>query len=64
MSERLPDFLSLEEVLEIHAQTLALYGGAHGIRDERGLESAVNQAMAGHAGGFFHDEPFGMAAAM
>jgi len=63
MSDRLPDFLSLSDVLEIHEESLALYGGMHGVRDENGLESAVSQPMAGHSGGFFHDEPFGMAAA-
>ena len=39
MSE--PLFLTLEEVLQIHEQQLNRYGGAHGIRDRGGLESAV-----------------------
>jgi death-on-curing protein len=36
-----PSFLSLEEVLEIHAEQIERYGGSGGIRDLAGLESAI-----------------------
>lgn len=41
MSE--PRFLSVAEVLELHADSLAAFGGSPGIRDRGGLESAVYQ---------------------
>ena len=36
-----PLFLSLDEVLEMHRQQIDGYGGAHGIRDAGGLQSAL-----------------------
>ena len=41
----MPAFLTLDEVLAIHAHEIDRYGGAHGLRDRSGLESAV--AMPG-----------------
>ncbi len=38
-----PDFLSLDDVLLIHEQQLARYGGSSGIRDQGLLESAIAQ---------------------
>ena len=38
-----PDFLTLEEVLEIHDDQINRYGGASGIRDLGLLESALAQ---------------------
>ena len=41
-----PEFLDLEEVLEIHALQLDEFGGIAGVRDRGLLESAVEQARA------------------
>jgi hypothetical protein len=41
VSDEAPDFLDLEDVLELHALQLARYGGAAGVRDRGLLESAV-----------------------
>jgi prophage maintenance system killer protein len=38
-----PEFLDLEEVLEIHALQLDEFGGIAGVRDPGLLESAVEQ---------------------
>jgi death-on-curing protein len=36
-----PHFLSVEQVLDLHAEAIARYGGDPGLRDRRLLESAV-----------------------
>ena len=36
-----PEFLSLDEVLEIHQQQVEIYGGSAGVRDVAGLEWGV-----------------------
>jgi hypothetical protein len=36
-----PIFLDLEDIVEMHAEQLALYGGREGIRDQASRESAV-----------------------
>ena len=41
MSEDDPPFLDVEDVLEIHAMQLEVYGGGAGLRDRGLLESAV-----------------------
>lgn len=58
-----PPFLTLDEVLEIHAQQIELYGGSDGIRDPAGLESAVATPMATFDGQFLHPTIPAMAAA-
>jgi death-on-curing protein len=58
-----PEFLTLEEVLDIHAFQLARYGGANGLRDQGLLESALSQPQATFGGGFLHPGLFEMAAA-
>ena len=45
-----PEFLSLDEVLEIHEQQIDRYGGTHGLRDAAGLESAVATPQATFGG--------------
>jgi len=37
-----PEFLTLDEVLAIHAHQVDRYGGALGIRDARLLDSALS----------------------
>ncbi len=63
MNDAAPDFLDLEDVLELHALQLARYGGADGVRDRGLLESALAQPQATFDGAFVHDGLFAMAAA-
>ncbi len=58
-----PDFLSIDDVLLLHEEQLAKYGGASGVRDPGGLDSAVAQAQATFGGEFVHAGLFEMAAA-
>ncbi len=57
------DFLSVEDVLILHADQVDLYGGDHGVRDLGLLESAVAQPQAAFGGQVLHEFPFEMAAA-
>jgi death-on-curing protein len=57
------DFLSVEDVLGLHADQVALYGGNHGVRDMGLLESAVAQPQATFGGEYLHKDLFEMAAA-
>ena len=63
MIAEVPEFLDIEDVLELHALQLARYGGADGIRDRGLLESALAQAQATFDGQYLHDNLFSMAAA-
>jgi death-on-curing protein len=63
VSDEAPDFLDLEDVLELHALQLARYGGAAGVRDRGLLESAVAQPQTTFDGAFVHDGLFAMSAA-
>ncbi len=56
-------FLSLDDVLESHAEQIAAYGGSDGIRDVGLLESALAQPAAMFGGQYLHVDVFGMAAA-
>src|SRR5713226_4953313 len=58
-----PLFLSLDEVLEIHEQQIAWYGGSSGVRDSGGLESAIATPQATFGGECLHRSIPGMAAA-
>lgn len=44
MSEE-PEWLSKEDVLRAHSRELRIFGGAPGIRDEGGLESALGRPL-------------------
>jgi death-on-curing protein len=61
MSE--PVFLELGDVLLLHEQQLARYGGGAGIRDLKLLESAVATPRATFGGEYLHKGLFEMAAA-
>jgi death-on-curing protein len=37
----LPFFLTVQEVLDFHADQILEFGGSEGLRDEGGLDSAV-----------------------
>ena len=58
-----PDFLSLEEILVLHEEQLARYGGAGGVRDLGLLESAVAMPLATFDGQLVHCDLFAIAAA-
>jgi death-on-curing protein len=56
-------FLTLAEVVEIHADQIHRYGGQVGIRDLALLESALVQPEASFGGEWLHTDHFEMAAA-
>lgn len=58
-----PRFLSLAEVLEIHQDQTARYGGHPGIRDRDLLKSALGMPAATFGGEFLHTDIHEMAAA-
>lgn len=58
-----PDFLTIDDVLAVHARSMELFGGAAGIRDQGLLESAVAAPQAAFGGEFAHATIFEMAAA-
>ena len=58
-----PEFLTVEDVLQIHDEQLSAYGGATGIRDQGLLESAVAMPQASFGGAYLHEDLPHMAAA-
>jgi death-on-curing protein len=58
-----PIFLTVDDVLSLHADQLELYGGSPGVRDAGALESAVQMAQATFGGEFLHPDLFSMGAA-
>jgi death on curing protein len=58
-----PDFLTVEDVLLLHEEQLAGYGGAAGVRDPGSLDSAVATPSVTFDGQFVHEDIFAMAAA-
>jgi death on curing protein len=57
------EFLELSDVMQIHIDQIANYGGSIDIRDSHLLESAIEQARTTFAGSYLHAFPFEMAAA-
>lgn len=58
-----PLFLTLDEVLSLHAEQIHRFGGSSGIRDVGLLESAVGSVEATFDDAFLHETVFAMAAA-
>jgi len=58
-----PVFLSIENVISIHARMISEFGGMPGVADQGLLESAVSMPTAGFAGKFLHESLPAMAAA-
>jgi len=58
-----PEFLTVEDILEIHALQIEKYGGGTGISDRALLESAAAQPMSTFDGEPLHRDLFEMAAA-
>jgi death on curing protein len=55
-------FLTLDEVLSLHAEQIRLFGGSSGIRDLGLLQSAMGSVEATFDGAFLHETIFAMAA--
>ncbi len=58
-----PDFLTVDDVLDLHDLHLQRFGGSAGVRDRGLLESAVAQAAASFGGEFLHEDLAAMASA-
>ena len=58
-----PQFLTLEEVLKIHAYQVETFGGDPGVLNMGLLESALAQPRSGFGGQYFHPDLASMAAA-
>jgi death on curing protein len=58
-----PLFLSVEDVIEIHADQIQRYGGSLGIRDVELLHSALGMPEAGFGDRYLHGDLFEMASA-
>jgi len=58
-----PDFLTVEDVLLLHELQIERYGGAEGVRDHGGLDSAVAMPRMTFDGELVHADLFEMAAA-
>ena len=56
-------FLDVDDVIELHAAQLEVFGGGSGLRDRGLLESAVAQPQASFGEQYAHDGLFSMAAA-
>ena len=58
-----PAFLTLDEVLAIHADQIRHYGGRPGLRDQALLQSALGTPETTFEGEYLHTDVFEMAAA-
>jgi len=58
-----PEFLTFDEILEIHQDQIQRYGGDAGIRDRGLLESAIAMPQRSFGGQYLHKDTFEMAAA-
>ena len=59
----MPEFLTLEDVLELHAGQIKSYGGSEGLRSSDLLQSAIAQPWVTFGGQFLHTDIYQMAAA-
>ena len=58
-----PRFLDLDDILEIHGEAVAKYGGSPGVRDMGLLQSALAAPQSGSGDQYFHTTIHEMAAA-
>lgn len=58
-----PEFLEVEDVFELHAESIERYGGDAGVRDQGLIESAVALPRQSFGGEYLHTSLFEMAAA-
>ena len=48
-------FLTKEEIIEIHKLLIDEFGGSHGVKDNKSLESAVMRPQSGYYKTIFHE---------
>ena len=58
-----PEFLEVDDVFELHAESIARYGGDSGVRDQGLIESAIAMPRQSFGGEYLHATLFDMAAA-
>ena len=58
-----PQFLTLDEVMDIHRNQIERYGGTLGVRDAALLESALAAPQSGFGDQYLHGDLFEMASA-
>jgi len=58
-----PEFLELEDILEIHRDQITRYGGSGGVRDMALLQSALALPRSGVGEEYFHADVMEMAGA-
>lgn len=58
-----PEFLEVEDVFELHAESIERYGGEGGVRERGLIESAVAVPRQSFGGEYLHATLFDMAAA-
>lgn len=58
-----PQFLTLDEVMDIHRDQIKRYGGMLGVRDAELLESALAAPQSGFGDQYLHGNLFEMASA-
>lgn len=58
-----PTFLTLDEIVAVHRDQIARYGGSEGVRDWGLLQSAIAMPAATFGGQFLHSDLCEMAAA-
>ena len=58
-----PEFLTLDDILEIHGQQIERFGGINGLRDQGLLESALAQPSMMFFGQYLHPDLLTMAGA-
>jgi death-on-curing protein len=58
-----PRFLTLDEILELHAEQVRRYGGSPGVRDRGLLDSAIAMPSQSFGGQYVHPDLAAMAAA-
>jgi death-on-curing protein len=57
-----PEFLEVEDVFELHAESIERYGGEGGVRERGLIESAVAMPRQSFGGEYLHGTLFEMAA--
>jgi len=48
-------FLTKDEIIEIHDLLIDEFGGSHGVRDNKSLESAIMRPQSGYYKTIFHE---------
>jgi death-on-curing protein len=59
-----PEFLTAEDVIELHARLITSYGGTLGVRDRALLEASVDEPRSRFGARLVHSSLFDMAGAL